>query len=721
MTSSTTPNAETPASTSRVHQRFIRFALLVGMLVAGAISVWWAVETRRDFERLNAEALTAARDQAAEAAKEIDRVFRDAQKSADVVVGDLSDGKLVFTDIEARMRAEFAAHPTLDGFAIAFEPFVYDAKERLYQEYVSRKADGTLPILKGATYDYTATPGTGPDGLKTAWYYGPKNSGPMWNEPFLATGAGKVLIEYGAPFFRRDDAARVAGVVTVDYSLHDLRQLIGGLELGTTGYGVVFTNRGTFLAHPDSSRVVAGSIFDNSPGTDNAELHAAARKAIAGESIDLDFRDPVSGQEAWVLLRPIPSTGWVMGVVRWKAESGRAPEQLLRWRVSTALAAAIAFVLFVAFLVRAEHADPHRLWIVAMVFSFCCTALVVLTWWLAWGVRPLDGVPLTSSSVANRQLEVYRNTLRKAEPVYAIPTGIQISALQFPDPHSIAISGLVWQRYSESIPEEVNRGFTFPQKIIEPPVIEEVQRTRDGTDEVIISSFIVVLQQSFDPALFPFDHRAVTINLTPVELRANVVFVPDFGSYPLIAPSSLPGMNPNIRVNNWHFRGSYFSYRPEPPGPTLGLAARAERDPAPVLHMVVDAQRNFIGPFIAYLTPAVVAAGLTFALLISGRQVSGWQDLVSGLSYIAALFFVIVVAHSSLRDMVGAVGITYLEYLYIVLYCTIALVVANLFVLAHRPDAWLVQYEGNLLPKLLYWPAYTLVILVSTLLAFVYG
>jgi hypothetical protein len=203
-------------------------------------------------------------------------------------------------------------------------------------------------------------------------------------------------------------------------------------------------------------------------------------------------------------------------------------------------------------------------------------------------------------------------------------------------------------------------------------------------------------------------------------LQANVVLVPDFASYPLIAPDSLPGFDSDIRLNNWHFRNSYFSYQTESAGPILGLPARAERGPAPILHLVVEARRNFIGPFIAYLTPAVVAAGLAFALLISGRPMDGLQDLIGGLSYIAALFFVIVVAHASLRDTVAAVGITYLEHIYILLYCAIVLVVGNLFLLAYRPDNRLVRFRNNLIPKLLYWPVYTLALLISTLAVFAF-
>jgi hypothetical protein len=260
--------------------RRVLWCAFVGFL---ALAAGLALERMRDRDRREQAALAAARSRSTEAAAKIEACVRDARAVADDIARGLSTGELPYSEVRQRVRKECEARGDVDGIAVAFEPFVYNPARRLYQEYLSRKPDGSLSLLEGATYDYTLPPSTSAEQPKTAWYHTPLTAGPTWQEPFLATGAGRVLIEYGVPFFRKNETARPAGVVTIDFSLGQLQELLARLELGDTGYGIVCTAKGTFLAHPDRSRVVHGSAFDAADGIDR-RLEDAIRRALAGES-----------------------------------------------------------------------------------------------------------------------------------------------------------------------------------------------------------------------------------------------------------------------------------------------------------------------------------------------------------------------------------------------------------------------------------------------------
>ena len=64
----------------------------------------------------------------------------------------------------------------------------------------------------------------------------------------------------------------------------------------------------------------------------------------------------------------------------------------------------------------------------------------------------------------------------------------------------------------------------------------------------------------------------------------------------------------------------------------------------------------------------VVAGVMVFGYLLNGNKPDEPEEIVTALSYTAALFFVIAVVHATLRESAAAIGLTYLEYLYLFLY-----------------------------------------------------
>jgi len=492
------------------------------------------------------------------------------------------------------------------------------------------------------------------------------------------------------------------------------------LDLGGTGYGVVFTNKGTFLSHPDRSQIVHGSALRDLALAD-PKLQAAVQRALQGTSVVEENADDLTGKDVWMLFEPIPSTGWGLALIIQQEEDAAAPRQILRSMILILLGAGAALLCALGLLVRVEEGSTPSLWIWVGGFSTACSGLILLTWVLSWDVERPPGTPVTSRAVIDRYLDRYRLSLTKAEAHYEVPTGLQITALKFPDAGSVMIGGYVWQRYPDNLPAELRKGFAFPQELGEQASIDEVERIKQGTEEVIVWRVIVTLQQSFNPKLFPFDRRNVAILLQPLELDANIVLTPDLTAFPVMTPRALPGVARDFQVNNWRMQESFFTYRLMAPASTIGIFSRTGRPAIPTMSFNLTARRHYIGPFIAYLVPAALAAGLTFAFLMTRRDCGDGEDLLTGLSYVAALFFVIVVSHTALRENVGAVSITYLEHLFILLYLIVGLVVIDAFAVAHLPQAPFIHYRKHLIAKLLYWPIITFSLLVSTLVVFVYA
>ena len=111
---------------------------------------------------------------------------------------------------------------------------------------------------------------------------------------------------------------------------------------------------------------------------------------------------------------------------------------------------------------------------------------------------------------------------------------------------------------------------------------------------------------------------------------------------------------------------------------------------------------------------------MMFTYLVAKHQEGDEDEIVGALNYAAALFFVVAVIHTGMRSQIAAVGITYLEYVYILLYLAIVLVAANVFVVARYPDWFIVRYRNNIITKLLYWAVFNGELLLITILLFVY-
>ena len=127
--------------------------------------------------------------------------------------------------------------------------------------------------------------------------------------------------------------------------------------------------------------------------------------------------------------------------------------------------------------------------------------------------------------------------------------------------------------------------------------------------------------------------------------------------------------------------------------------------------------------FIPDMVPIIVVTLLLFAVLMISTKHEQKKDLYgfnssTVLAYCAALFFVLVVSHVSLREKLPTDGIIYLEYFYFILYFAILFVSVNSILFASNTKLNFIHFEDNLIVKLLFWPVITMLALGITLVVF---
>lgn len=695
-------------------QRVFIFNLVILAIISSIVTAVLTSNYLGQQNRIQDSAINDARTQAQDSAEIISLAFNDVMTIANQLADDLSDGSQPYEEINERLNAEVIDHPDIDGLAITFEPFAYDPQLELYQEYIYKTDDGSFDMLVGASYNYSLPPDDDPETPNTMWYYNTVQNGANWLEPFFATGAQKVLVEYAVPFYNVNNPDTVAGIITIDYSLKDVDDLLDELQLGSTGYGFVISSQGTILAHPVSDYVIRQSIFDI---IEDDNLTTAIQSAINGTPQFIDTIDPVTDIETWQFLEPIGTTGWTVGIVLNQDEFLLNPEQLVKEQVTIALSGALALFFILTTIFYFDGFDITGLWAASNVFSILCLSLIIFIIWLTSSLHEDTGLPISDDVQLERYLESFNQTLAPTDIPIEIPTGILIQAMDFPDPTSVTINGIIWQDYP--VDEEIEVGFALPRRIGEEATIEQISHEINGDVETYVWYIGVTMRQIYDVTKFPFDNRNIIVPIAPLDLNANIILTPDFEPYNFINPVSLPGVDTDVNINNWHFTSSRFSYLNKQHNINLNLNDDVTQT-IPELIFSVQAKRNYLGPFIAYLLPGVIAAAMMFTYLVAKHQEGDEDEIVGALNYAAALFFVVAVIHTGMRSQIAAVGITYLEYVYILLYLAIVLVAANVFLVARYPDWFIVRYRNNIITKVLYWAVFNGALLLITILLFVY-
>ncbi len=700
-----------------------RLILIVMAIVSGLLLIGLIVRYSMIKNELSDSAFGKATSQAIKAAEALEKDFAYTMELSEDLAKALSDGTLAYADIEMELQQLLDDNPSLDGITIAFARDAYDAAHDLYFIYVSRDpAGGFQSQSQESLYDYTLPPSDDPEAPQTAWYYDPAASGATWAEPYLAEGAGRVLIGYGVPFFSPDSASREpAGVVSVDYSLDGMRELVAELDLGATGYGAVYADTGTFLSHPIPERVAAGNIFTDETLQDEL-FQDSARRALAGETLSVNR---IANEErVWDFFTPIMTTGWALLVQLSESEYLLGINTLLYYQVAIVLAGGTFLFFLIAILLHFDEATRDRLWLASITFSLIGVVMILIIITLERNTpKGLgEGVLLTSQSALKRYEQALEKEYaeRGLKPPVGVPTGLLIQSARFPEPSVVTLNGYAWQHVPKIEGVEISPGFSLPQLIDEPAMIDEVYREERENETLIIWTVTAALRQAFNPTQYPLDRYDINIRLAPLEFANNAVLIPDLRSYNVTAPSLLPGLDDTVRINNWRLMASAFGMGSRRYGTDMGIPQRPTVD-VPELAFNIRVERLFLGPFMAFFLPALVATIMIFGFLLTDQQPDEPEEIVTALSYTAALFFVVAVLHSALRDNAAAIGLTYLEYFYLLLYVLTLFVAANSFVVVNYPYLPLVSIGNNLIAKLLFWPVVVGFMMIVTLYVFVLG
>ncbi len=226
----------------------------------------------------------------------------------------------------------------LFGASIAVDPAWTNQSEG-FAPYYFRRSGGELVYRNLAeSMDYANQP----------WFLEARAKGqPVWSEPYYDEGGGETLMStYAIPLYRTvDGVGRFFGVLTADLALEDLSEQMKAFQLGDSGVAFLLSHRGNILAAPRSEQLMKPIHAVWPAETSSPDWEDLLSRSKVGQQSRFETPCPALGGNCVVLLSPLASNGWPLGVIYSEYEM-LAPlrEELMRLLITGLLGIALVAI-----------------------------------------------------------------------------------------------------------------------------------------------------------------------------------------------------------------------------------------------------------------------------------------------------------------------------------------------------------------------------------------
>ncbi|WP_406661387.1 cache domain-containing protein [Methanolobus sp. ZRKC3] len=703
------------------HKKLISGISLLILIASFFVVVDFGYNLAYGTDQMLESSIDSARLEAQDSAEQVSSTLRILSEASGSIAADLSSGELNEELIEERLYEGINSNSNIFGVGVAYEKGACQNYEgdslstSLYAPTYSRKYGE--PELFQASYDYTAKSDVTGIGPNTDWYHRALTDGGGWNEPYFGTRSNKYIVEYSIPFtskYAQENGISPAGVVYASYSLEKLRNIIGSLELGNTGYGFIVSQNGDVISHPIKD-YVCKNIVDISE-TDDV-FRQIAIDTSPGTTTTV--YEPKSGNKLWIFYEEIPETDLALGVV---LKDEEVLHQMNQEQYDQKIYLSLGIIAFITSLsilgFTRNDIKTSSLWKIVIIFSILCLVEIGFIWNLAMDnsvSENADDIIIYDQSGLESSLEkIYLaesgdTNKEYKDSIIRVPTGMFIQSIKFSSGNDVTVTGYVWQKHTEGISDDYVPGVIFPES--ESTSIDEAYE-KEG---VAGWYFETTLREQFDYISYPFDVETVWIRLWSDGFENNVILVPDLESYDSIVPELKPGIEEDFVLEGWDIQNSYFSYRVNEYDTNFGIN-EYNSHASPDLYFNIELKRDIVTPFITYMSPLLLIALLLFIALFTEVKVD--SDPSEILKYGASLMLVLMVAHVSLREGLTASGIIYLEYFYIIMYFVVLGISFNALLFASDKKIPLINHENNVFAKMLYWPVIMGLVLLVTIITF---
>ncbi|TYP70080.1 methyl-accepting chemotaxis protein [Paenibacillus methanolicus] len=204
-------------------------------------------------------------------------------------------------ELQAIFEGSLPVNKDTFGIGVFYEPYAYDPETKYESVYGFKEGDKAsfTDAYNDPAYDYHNQP----------WYKDAINSekAAVVTDPYYDETTKSTLITFSIPL--RDEEKKPLGVMTGDISLNSLQAYVGKMVIGNTGWAFLIDRNGTYLGHPDQTKLMKTKVQDET----EASLAEMGKAMLAGESGTANFKNEDGNNQAFY--QRIPELGWTLALV----------------------------------------------------------------------------------------------------------------------------------------------------------------------------------------------------------------------------------------------------------------------------------------------------------------------------------------------------------------------------------------------------------------------
>jgi sigma-B regulation protein RsbU (phosphoserine phosphatase) len=251
-------------------------------------------------------------------------------------------------------RQLLSSNPYLTGCSIAFEPYYYSSKGKYFSAYSYNGRDSIQTEQEGNdNYQYHCMD----------WYLIPKLlDKPYWVEPFQefntdGIAVKEIMTSYCQPIY--DGSGQSVGVLSVDLSLDWFSRTILSTKPFPNSYCVLLGRGGTFIVHPDSTRLFYETILTPTLETPDSALTALGEAMLAGKSGYKQIH--YEGTDCYVFYMPFKKTEWSVAIICPESDIFGPYQRLMFYVRMITIVGLLLLLLFSWYIIRRKLQPLHLL------------------------------------------------------------------------------------------------------------------------------------------------------------------------------------------------------------------------------------------------------------------------------------------------------------------------------------------------------------------------